>query len=91
MKPSKVNTWKIMERPPRLERRFEFSGYTQLREFLDRVAELSESVGLYPDIGFGRSYVSITIYANDGATNVDTEQYEFAYRIDELANLVTSG
>ncbi len=83
--------WQVREKPPRLEGRFEFLDYAELREFLDRLAELSEREGLYPDIGFGKTYVNVTIYADDDAKIVDTRQYEFACRLDELANSVGSG
>ena len=53
--------WSERNRPPRLERRYEFPDYPSLRDFLDRAAELSEREGLYPDMGFGRDYVNVTM------------------------------
>lgn len=79
--------WQVRERPPRLEGRYEFPGYKELRAFLDRVAELSEQLGLHPDLGFGRTYVNVTVYADDGAQAVGKRQYEFAGRLDELAGV----
>ena len=53
--------WQERHRPPRLEKRYEFTDYASLRDFLDRAAVLSEREGLYPDMGFGRDYVNMTI------------------------------
>lgn len=76
--------WKERTRPHRLERRYEFSDYASLRDFLDRAAELSESEGLYPDIGFGRDYVNVTIHAAEGANELGDGERRFAERLDDL-------
>lgn len=77
--------WQERKRPVRLERRYEFQDYSTLRDFLDRAAELSEEVGLYPDMGFGRDYVNTTIHLDEGATALTDLQYRFAEKLDELA------
>jgi 4a-hydroxytetrahydrobiopterin dehydratase len=76
--------WKERTRPARLERRYEFSGYAELRDFLDCAAELSERVGLYPDMGFGRDYVNITITADEGSDTLADSQRQFAEQLDQL-------
>lgn len=76
--------WQRRNRPPRLERRLEFGDYGATRDFLDAVAEVCEAVGFYPDISFGRTYVNITIHAEDGAAEVGPERAEVARRIDTL-------
>ena len=78
--------WQERDRPLRLERRYEFQDYRTLRDFLDRAAELSEREGLYPDMGFGRDYVNITIYVNEGDDTLRDEQRQFAKELDALAN-----
>ena len=75
------NQWQERKRPNRLECRYEFPDYSTLREFLDRAAELSEQEGLYPDMGFGRDYVNITIYAEEGK-EVGPVQRRFAEQLD---------
>ena len=62
--------WQERARPIRLERRYEFKDYTTLRDFLDKAAELSEKVDLFPDMGFGKDYVNITIHLDDGVGNL---------------------
>ena len=78
--------WQERDRPLRLERRYEFPDYSTLRDFLDRAAELSEREGLYPDMGFGRDYVNITIHVNEGEDTLRDEQRQFAKELDALAN-----
>jgi 4a-hydroxytetrahydrobiopterin dehydratase len=77
--------WQERKRPVRLERRYEFSSYSDLRDFLDEAADLSEAKGYYPDMGFGRDYVNITIHLEEGNENITPKQREFASAMDELA------
>lgn len=77
--------WQHHERPPSLFRRFEFADYATMRAFLDRLAELSNETGRYPDIGFGKTYANITVHADDGNAITD-EDISFANRIGGLAN-----
>ncbi|MCF6211948.1 MAG: 4a-hydroxytetrahydrobiopterin dehydratase [Gammaproteobacteria bacterium] len=76
--------WRERKRPNCLEKRYGFSDYEALRDFLDRAAELSEREGLYPDMGFGRDYVNITINAAEGADELAIEQRDFAVQLDAL-------
>jgi pterin-4a-carbinolamine dehydratase len=79
--------WQERTRPVRLERRYEFRDYSTLRDFLDRAAELSEQEGLYPDMGFGRDYVNITIHVEEGDEVLGDEQHRFASALDQLASV----
>ncbi len=76
--------WQERVRPVRLERRYEFDDYASLRDFLDRAAELSEREGLYPDMGFGRDYVNVTIHVDEGAEALDPSQRRFAEQMDDI-------
>ncbi len=79
-----LQQWQERNRPSRLEKRYEFDDYEALRVFLDSAADLSEQKGLYPDIGFGRTYANFTIHADEGATELTTKQREFARLLDSL-------
>jgi pterin-4a-carbinolamine dehydratase len=81
------NQWQERNRPLRLERRYEFANYDELRDFLDKAADLSEANGYYPDMGFGRDYVSITIKADEESNVIEDSQREFAEKLEELNNL----
>ncbi|EGV15992.1 4a-hydroxytetrahydrobiopterin dehydratase [Thiocapsa marina] len=76
--------WTERQRPPRLERRLEFADYETTRDFLDRAALVSERLGIYPDMSFGRTYVNITLHAQDDATEVGEPSRHFAREIDIL-------
>lgn len=76
--------WSERNRPHRLERRYEFPDYATLRDFLDRAAELSEKEGLYPDMGFGRDYLNVTIHPEEGKDQLESEQRRFAEQLDAL-------
>lgn len=77
--------WQERKRPVRLERRYEFKDYSTLRDFLDEAADLSEKEGLYPDMGFGRDYVNITIHVEEGEEAISPAQRSFAEQLDSLA------
>lgn len=76
-------SWVERKRPERLEKRYEFLSYQELRDFLDQAAELSESKGLYPDMGFSKDYVNMTIHADEDGT-LKSRHREFAELLDQL-------
>lgn len=76
--------WRERKRPLCLEQRYEFGSYSDLRDFLDRAADLSERESLYPDMGFGRDHVNITIYADEGSEAMSDKQRQFAGMLDTL-------
>ena len=80
--------WQERVRPVRLEKRYEFPDYPTLRDFLDLAAELSEKEDLYPDMGFAKDYVNITIHLEDGEETLGDAQHRFAQQLDELADQV---
>lgn len=80
--------WQERKRPQRLERRYEFQDYSALRDFLDRAADLSEQEGYYPDLGFGRDYVNITIHVSEGDEALGENKHRFAEQLDTLAEAI---
>jgi pterin-4a-carbinolamine dehydratase len=58
--------WKPVSNPPSLFCRYEFVNYAETREFLDGLTLLSEEMRLFPDLGFGKTYVNVTIHGPDG-------------------------
>lgn len=75
--------WKTIERPPSVFRRFEFASYADTRDFLDRLAELSKSTGLFPDLGFGKTHVNVTVHGADTKA-MDAAEIEFAANTSAL-------
>ena len=79
-----LQQWKERNRPSRLEKRYEFENYEALRAFLDDAANLSEEKGLFPDIGFGKTYANFTIHTEEGKSELTDVQREFATLLDTL-------
>ncbi|MCG6897675.1 MAG: 4a-hydroxytetrahydrobiopterin dehydratase [Thiocapsa sp.] len=78
------HTWTSRQRPLRLERRLEFDDYEATRAFLERAARLSERTGIYPDISFGKTYVNITLHAEEEAGELGEHLHRFASELDAL-------
>lgn len=76
--------WQERIRPVRLERRYEFLDYQSLRDFLDRAAAVSERENLFPDMGFGRDYVNVTIHCDEGTNTLGDQQRRLAEQFDAL-------
>ncbi len=78
--------WQSVEHPPSLFRRFQFESYQGTRTFLERLAALSRQTGLYPDLGFGKTHVNVTLYGSEGQMP-GAEQVQFAIQAGALAAL----
>ena len=76
--------WKLRGKPERLERKYLFDNYDQLRDFLDDAAKLSEKAEFYPDMGFGKDYVNVTIHSNEGEETLADNLKTFADDLDNL-------
>ncbi|MCP9771754.1 4a-hydroxytetrahydrobiopterin dehydratase [Synechococcus sp. Tobar12-5m-g] len=72
------------EQADRLERRIEFEDYASNRAFLDLLNDFCEQQGRYPDISFGRTYVNITLRAEELGTPLGAIDHAFAAAIDAL-------
>lgn len=77
-----LSHWQRQDLPPALTRRFEFAAYGETRRFLDAVAKLAEEAGHYPNLSFGKTYVSVTLDADGRA--LTPEILALAARIDAL-------
>lgn len=75
--------WVCKDHPPSLFRRFQFDNYSNLRVFLDRLADLSKETEYYPDISFGSDYANVTVYASNDK-ELSEEEKAFAQRANEL-------
>jgi pterin-4a-carbinolamine dehydratase len=76
--------WKPVTSPPSLFRRFEFACYAETREFLDRLTLISEESRIYPDLGFGKTFVNVTLRGEDGAMPAGPE-IDYAGRANTMA------
>lgn len=74
--------WELID-VPFLKRTYEFESFKEALEFLNKVADISESVNHHPDIFISYNKVNLNIYTHD--TNSITElDFELAQKIDEL-------
>jgi pterin-4a-carbinolamine dehydratase len=76
--------WKPVSHPPSLFCRYEFENYAATREFLDGLMLLSEETQLFPDLGFGKTHVNVTIHGRNGG-QPGAADVEFATRAACLA------
>lgn len=76
--------WSHRQRPERLERRIEFDDYETTRLFLEKLNVLSEREQRYPDISFGRTYVNLTLRAEQDDQPIGDVDHAFAMAIDAL-------
>lgn len=59
-----IPRWQRQDLPPTLSQRFEFDSYPETRRFLDEVAKLADEAQHYPNLSFGKTYVSVTLDAD---------------------------
>lgn len=72
------------ERQPTLSWRFDFGSYAETRHFLGRMADLSRREDYYPNVSFGRTYVNISIDAEDQAALAERNS-SFTNEMEALA------
>lgn len=77
-----IPRWQRQDLPPTLSQRFEFETYAETRRFLDGVAKLAEAAQHYPNLSFGKTYVSVTLDA-DGK-KIGPDLVALAQKIDAL-------
>ena len=72
--------WNKRESPLRVEKRFEFEEYSRISKFMKMVDELSKLKNIYPNISFGKTFVSITIFLD--SEKLSSIQENFSNQID---------
>ena len=74
--------WNQRESPSRLEKRFEFEAYLTISKFMKKVEQLCEKYKMYPNISFGKNFVSLSIFL-DGK-KISTKEKDFSMDIDKF-------
>ena len=74
--------WNQRESPLRLEKRFEFVEYSKISKFMEMVDELCKEKNIFPNISFGKTFVSITIFL-DSEKSSKIEK-DFSKQIDSF-------
>ena len=74
--------WNQRESPLRVEKRFEFEEYSRISKFMKMVDELCKLKNVYPNISFGKNFVSITIFL--GSEKLSKIEKDFSNQIDNF-------
>ena len=72
--------WNQRESPLRVEKRFEFEEYSGISKFMKKIDELCKEKNIYPNISFGKNFVSITIFL--GSDKISKIENDFSTQID---------
>ncbi len=74
--------WNQRESPLRVEKRFEFEEYSRISKFMKMVDELCKLKNIYPNISFGKNFVSITIFLE--SEKLSKIEKDFSNQIDNF-------
>tara|TARA_B100000035_G_scaffold123963_1_gene105516 strand:+ start:465 stop:704 length:240 start_codon:yes stop_codon:yes gene_type:complete len=74
--------WNERESPLRIEKRFEFEQYSKISKFMEKIEELCKEREIYPNISFGRNFVSLSIFLDN--KEISVREKDFSKDIDKL-------
>ena len=74
--------WNERESPLRIEKRFEFEGYSKISKFMGKIEKLCKEKNIYPNISFGKNFVSLSIFLN--TQEISKEEEDFSKAIDKF-------
>ena len=74
--------WNQRESPLRIEKRFEFEEYQKISKFMKKIDDLCKEKNIYPNISFGKNFVSIIIFL--GSEKLSKIEKEFSNQIDSF-------
>ena len=73
--------WNERESPLRIEKRFEFEHYSKISKFMEKIEKLCKEKDIYPNISFGKNFVSLSIFLN--TQEISNEEEDFSKDIDK--------
>ena len=74
--------WNQRESPLRIEKRFEFEQYSKISKFMGKIDKLSKESDIYPNISFGKNFVSLSIFLEN--TEISDKEKDFSKNIDKF-------
>ena len=74
--------WKERESPLRIEKRFEFDQYSKISKFMEKIEKLCKEKDIYPNISFGKNFVSLSIFLDD--KKLSDKEKNFSKDIDKF-------
>ena len=74
--------WDKRESPLRIEKRFEFDNYSKISKFIEKIEKLCKEKDIYPNISFGKNFVSISIFLDK--KEISDKEKNFSIDIDKF-------
>ncbi len=74
--------WNERESPLRIEKRFEFEEYSKISKFMEKIEKLCKENDIYPNISFGKNFVSISIFLDN--KKISDNEKDFSKDIDKF-------
>ena len=74
--------WNQRESPLRIEQRFEFEEYSKISKFMEKIDQLCKEKNLYPNITFGKNFVSVTIFLD--SLEISSSEKDFSNQIEKF-------
>ena len=74
--------WNKRESPLRIEKRFEFEEYSKISKFMGEIEKLCKEKNIYPNISFGKNFVSLSIFLN--TQEISNKEEDFSKDIDKF-------
>ncbi len=74
--------WNQRESPLRIEQRFEFEEYSKISKFMEKIDQLCKEKNMYPNISFGKNFVSVTIFLD--SEEITLSEKDFSNQIDNF-------
>ena len=76
--------WKERDSPLRIDKRFEFDNYQRISQFMEQIDNLCKVNDVYPNISFGKNFVSITIFFQN--KTISNDEKNLSQSIDQCFN-----
>ena len=74
--------WNERESPLRIEKKFEFEEYSKISKFMEKIEKLCKERDIFPNISFGKNFVSLSIFSGD--KKISDKEKEFSKAIDKF-------
>ncbi len=74
--------WNEKKSPLRIEKRFEFEQYSKISAFIGKIEKLCKEKDIYPNISFGKNFVSLSIFLDN--KEVSVKEKNFSKDIDKF-------
>ena len=74
--------WNQRESPLRIEQRFDFEEYSKISNFMEKIDQLCKEKNIYPNISFGKNFVSVTIFLD--SLEISSSEKDFSNQIEKF-------